>query len=108
MILSINKKTLYRFIRFGIVGVINTVLDLAILNFLVYLFKVENSYVFSLCKGLSFVFAVVNSYYMNKYFTFSKKNTTKKDFGLFILISLIGLVVNILVCNIFWNYWFII
>lgn len=95
MTLTVSRIKIYQFIRFAFVGVINTVLDLIVLNALVYIFKVDNPFVFSICKALSFAIAVTNSYFMNKYFTFAKKQSSGKDFYLFIIISLIGLVINI-------------
>ena len=100
MILSVNKTKIYQFIRFAIVGGINTVLDLFVLNILVYVFVVTNPFIFSVCKGISFIVAVTNSYFMNKYFTFAKKQTANKDYYLFILISIIGLAINILISSI--------
>ncbi len=100
MIHSINKSIIYRFIRFSIVGVINTLLDLAVLNLLIYIFSVTNPIIFSVCKGISFSIAVVNSYFMNKYFTFAKKQTSRRDFYVFVLISIIGLLINIAISGI--------
>ncbi|MEI7810086.1 MAG: GtrA family protein [bacterium] len=100
MKIPLNKKTLYVFLRFAIVGVINTALDLMVLNLLVYFFAVTNALIFSICKGVSFAFALVNSYFMNKYFTFAKKETTAKNFYIFVLLSLIGLFVNMFVSSV--------
>lgn len=95
MKLQINKERVYQFMRFGIVGVFNTILDLAILNLLVYLFTVKDPMVFAFCKGASFFIALINSYFMNKYFTFAKKQRSTKEFYLFIIVSLVGLIINI-------------
>jgi len=76
MIPQVSRSKIYQFIRFVFVGGINTVLDLAVLNLLVYVFAVTNPFIFSVCKGISFIVAVTNSYFMNKYFTFAKKETT--------------------------------
>jgi putative flippase GtrA len=92
----LNRVNIYRFIRFGIVGGINTLLDLIVLNSLVYILSVTNPFVFSICKGISFFLALINSYFMNKYFTFAKKESKKNDFYKFIFFSLIGFIVNIL------------
>lgn len=100
MIFQINKDKVFQFIRFVIVGVVNTGLDLLVLNALVYIFVVKDPLIFSLCKGVSFIVAVINSYYMNKYFTFKKKETKKNDFYLFIIISLVGLVINMAISGI--------
>jgi putative flippase GtrA len=85
--------------RFVIVGVLNTAIDLLVLNFLVYILKVDNPFIFSIIKGISFSVAVINSYFMNKYFTFAKKETKNKDFYMFIIISLIGLFINIIISS---------
>lgn len=100
MTLLINKNQFYRLMRFAVVGAFNTILDLTILNLLVYLFIVNDPLVFSICKGVSFIIAVVNSFFMNKYFTFNKKITSKKDFYMFFVISIIGLFINILISSI--------
>lgn len=99
MTILVSKTKIYQFMRFAFVGVVNTVLDLVVLNLLVYIFDVHNPFIFSICKGVSFSIAVVNSYFMNKYFTFNKKETENKDFYLFIIISLIGLVINIVISS---------
>ncbi len=93
----INKNKIYQLIRFGFVGFINTMIDLAVLNLLVYLFSVTDPLVFTICKAVSFAIAVVNSYFMNKYFTFSNRKTTNKSFYLFVIISLVSLFVNMLI-----------
>jgi putative flippase GtrA len=81
------------------VGVLNTVLDLAILNLLVYLFQVTTPFVFSVCKGVSFLIAVTNSYFMNKHFAFNKKESKEGEFSKFFFLSIIGLGVNISVAS---------
>jgi putative flippase GtrA len=93
----VNKIKIYRFIRFAIVGLINTLVDLVILNVLISVFNVVDPFIFSLCKGVSFIIALVNSYFMNKYFTFDKKQKSQKEFYLFVLVSLIGLLINMII-----------
>ena len=74
-------------IRFGIVGIANTALDFALLFLLVALGldKIPANYV---STGISFIF----SFFVNKSFTFKSKNgNVKKQFALFIIITIIGL-----------------
>ncbi len=97
--LLINKILSYRFIRFAIVGVLNTILDLAVLNILVHLFHVETPSAFSICKGISFSVAVVNSYFMNKYFAFNQRESRGGEFYKFVMLSIVGLFVNISVAS---------
>lgn len=87
--------SLPKFIRFAIVGVINTAVDLGILNILIGIFGLTQHFSFSLHKSVSFVCALLNSYFMNKSFTFEMKENSKKTFYLFVFYSLIGFVVNV-------------
>ena len=74
-------------IRFGIVGAANTALDFVLLFILVALGldKIPANYI---STGISFIF----SFFVNKSFTFkSKGGNVKKQFALFIAITIIGL-----------------
>ena len=74
-------------IRFGIVGAANTALDFALLFLFVGLGvdKIPANYI---STGISFVF----SFFVNKSFTFkSKTGNVKKQFILFIGVTIIGL-----------------
>jgi putative flippase GtrA len=99
MQILLNKTLSYRFIRFAIVGVLNTVLDLAILNLLVHFFHVTTPVVFSVCKGVSFLVAVTNSYFMNKHFAFNQKESKEGEFSKFFVLSIVGLGINISVAS---------
>ena len=74
-------------IKFGIVGIANTGLDFLILFILVALGldKIPANYI---STGTSFIF----SFFVNKSFTFkSKSGNAKKQFALFIVVTIIGL-----------------
>ena len=74
-------------IKFGIVGIANTALDFVILFILVALGvdKIVANYI---STGSSFIF----SFFVNKKFTFkSTTGNAKKQFGLFIIVTIIGL-----------------
>ena len=74
-------------IRFGIVGAANTALDFALLFILVALGldKIPANYI---STGISFIF----SFFVNKSFTFkSKGGNVKKQFAIFIIVTIIGL-----------------
>ena len=96
---SINKQTLLRLVRFGFVGAFNTVFDLAVLNFLIYIFGEPTAFVFSIYKGISFLCALICSYFLNKHFTFKKNTTSKKTFLVFVFFSLIGFVANVVLSS---------
>ncbi len=91
-----------RFIRFGLVGISNTIIDLVILNILVTLFRVNgDGWVYMLCKAASFTCAVINSYFWNKHWVFNANSRDSSQEGLareqisFFAISVVGLGVNV-------------
>ncbi len=73
-------------LRFGIVGATNTIIDFGILFTLTH-FGLPSliSNIFSTSAAFTF------SFFANKTFTFKAKGTTKKQFFLFIAITLFGL-----------------
>lgn len=73
-------------LRFGLVGIANTVIDFSILFTLTYLgLPSLISNIFSTSAAFTF------SFFANKNFTFKAKGTTKRQFLLFIVITLFGL-----------------
>lgn len=86
-----------QFARFVFVGGINTAVDLAVLNVLIWGFDAgRDGALFAAFKTLAFSVAVANSYVLNKIWTFDAKD--KKVEGTltpFLLVSLIGLVFNV-------------
>ena len=88
--------TIFRQIgRFAIVGVLNTVLDFAVLNLLITMSGVTGGPMASVFKGVSFIVAVTNSYYWNKYWTFEFQTKVNKELLQFFIISAIGFGFNI-------------
>ena len=90
-------KTLIQLFKFGFVGVVNTAIDLGVFNILIFVFGAVTGVLFIFFKALSFSFAVANSYVMNKNFVFSSKedNFNKREFALFLFVSIMGVLVNV-------------
>jgi len=87
---------LYEFGKFAAVGALNTVIDLGVLNFLIVLTDLSTGIYYSFFKAVSFLTAVVNSYFWNKFWTFTSRTpTTAAEFGRFIFFTVIGLVINV-------------
>ena len=95
----IGKKflILWQAAKFALVGVLNTLVDLGILNLLIWTSGISVGLEFSIFKGLSFIVAVVNSYFWNKFWTFEKKETVSasKEFSQFFVVALIGFGINV-------------
>jgi putative flippase GtrA len=84
--------------RFGVVGLINTAVDLAVLNALILLTHMgRNGIWFSIFKAISFLVAVLNSYFINHSWTFARSGGERSvsQAGQFLAVSLVGAVINV-------------
>jgi len=102
MVLAAKIRVALQGAKFLLVGALNTFLDLAILNILIATTGIATGVGFSVFKGLSFAFAVGNSYVWNKYWTFGAKEETKQDisqkgkeFVQFLVVSGTGFLINV-------------
>jgi len=95
-----------QFVRFGLIGGLNTGVDLVILNILMILSGFNEGIAYTAFKTISFCTAATFSYFMNKRWAFkdnSKTNQIQK-FSQFFIVSLIGAVVNVTVATLIVTY----
>lgn len=88
---------IYQFGKFLLVGGLNFLIDNGVLNFLVFYTGIAAGAGQSAFKAASFLAAVFNSYFWNKFWTF-KRTTTEavgKEFAQFVVVSFIGFLINI-------------
>ena len=83
---------LYQLAKFILVGGMNTLVDLGILNLLIFVFSISSGLGYSVFKGVSFLAATTNSYFWNKFWTFG---AARGQFGQFLAISAIGFLINV-------------
>jgi len=84
--------------RFLLVGCINTILDLGVLNLLIGFTRVgQRGPWFTLFKAVSFSVALVNSYFMNHGWTFRDRTKGRSvvQAGHFVIVSLVGAFLNV-------------
>lgn len=82
-------------IIFGLVGVSNTTLDIGVTIILSWLLSASSGFLLALVNVIGFSAAVVNSYFLNKYWTFRhKKKTSQTEFTKFLTVSIGGLIIN--------------
>ncbi|OGI23879.1 MAG: hypothetical protein A3E91_00610 [Candidatus Moranbacteria bacterium RIFCSPHIGHO2_12_FULL_40_10] len=101
-----TKKTMGQFGRFVLVGIMNTLVDLAILNAETLISGVKEGKGYAIQKGVSFIAAVIFSYFLNKKWTFqdaSSENQGKK-FSQFLAVSIIGMIINVSVATLAVTY----
>lgn len=86
----------YQFSKFLLVGGLNFLIDLAVLNALIAFSGVTHGAVAVAFKGTSFVVAVISSFFWNKFWTFHAATLEHAgvQFAEFITVSVIGLLLN--------------
>ena len=86
------RKLISQIFRFGIVGVVCTIIDFGVMIFLKEIVDVH--YLFA--SGISFAVSVVINYLLTMRFVFrGKKDSSKvKEFIIFVVLSIIGLGIN--------------
>ncbi len=97
---SLFKKKAKWFFQFGkyiLIGSLNALVDLSILNFLMSVFAITSGWYFSLFKGISFSIAVTNSYFWNKFWTFKhrERKVGVREYSYFFSLTLVGALVNV-------------
>ena len=81
---------LRQLIKFSLVGVLNTAIHVGVFNLLFYFMQ------YLLAQSIGFLFAVTNSYYINKKWTFkSRDRDVKREFTRFMIVNLVSLSVNL-------------
>lgn len=86
-----------QFLRFGIVGVLNTGIDFAILNALSWATGITKGAEVVPLKAVAFLAANINSYLLNKTWTFKDKTSGEgaKKFSIYVTVSIIGALLNL-------------
>lgn len=104
--LGSSRPVVIQFGKFIAVGQSNAAIDIGILNLLIILTDIDSGVYYSLFKGISFMFALVNSFLWNKFWSFDskEKDGVGKQFVMFVFVALIGLIINIVVASLVVNY----
>ncbi len=87
----------YQFTKFLLVGGLNFLIDLGVLNLLVAATNVTEGYQVSIFKAVAFLVAVISSFLWNKFWTFRSLSTERAamQFAEFLVITVIGFFINV-------------
>jgi len=103
--LSRRWPVLIQFVKFGIVGGLNAMIDLGVLNLLIVASGIAAGIWYSVFKSVSFIVAVTNSYFWNKYWTFrSAEAVSASQFIKFLLVNLVGFGMNVGAASLLVNF----
>ena len=88
-----NKKERTRFIKFGIVGIIGSVIDFGVFNLLTILANCSST----VSNIVSFTLAVINNFILNRYWTYpdSKETPFMRQMVQFSIVSGLGLAIRV-------------
>ena len=87
---------LYQFAKFAAVGTLNSFVDVGVLNLGIFLSGITGGLGFSLFKAISFLAATTNSFFWNKYWTFSATSRSGPgEVVKFYVVAMIGGIVNV-------------
>ena len=83
---------LRQLVRFGLVGGLNTLLDILVLNTLLLLFPTTSTATLLAYNALAFSVGAINSFLLNRYWTFGyTQKTTLMEVSRFTLTTLLGM-----------------
>ena len=90
------RKLAVQFSKFVVIGFLNTGIDFAILNLLMWQTGIYSGKYIILLNAIAFSVAVINSYFWNKFWIFRAGKTEKQtgEFAQFVAITLVGMALN--------------
>ena len=91
-------RTGWQFVRFGLVGCLNTTIDLLVLNGLLWLWPTQNTARLLLANTLAYAFGALNSFVCNRYWTFQcTGHPNTREGTRFLLVTLATIACNDLI-----------
>ena len=109
-LMSKRWTALHQFARFAAVGTLNALLDLGILNFLIFVTDISVGIYFTVFKTISAFAGKNNSYFWNKLWTFESDRSVWRapvvweEYVQFMIFTFIGLVINVGIASTLVNF----
>lgn len=97
--------SLFQFSKFCLVGMSNTLIDLGVLNLLMFISGNDKGIYFTLFKTVSITFAIFSSYLWNKFWTFENEEFSAllNQFIRFLIVMAGALIIDVSVATVFVN-----
>ena len=93
---KINQILIKQILKFIFIGLINTFIDFFVLNIEMLITGITSGIYMIILNSISFLCALINSYFLNKNWTFYDNDNKKQDkkFIHFFLVSLFSIIIN--------------
>jgi len=100
-----NKIGFLQMGKYGIIGVLNTLLNAGIYNFLIFITNIASGFTVDSFFVVAFIIAVINSFFWNRYWAFEQigTETVSKDAFQFFFVSTVVAVINFVILHIIVN-----
>ncbi len=100
-----NRIGFFQLGKYGVIGVLNTLLNAGIYNLLIFLTNIASGLTIDLFFVVAFVVTVINSFFWNRYWAFSGTGTETigKDAFQFFFVSTIVAIVNMGILHVIVN-----
>ncbi len=93
-----RNRTIWQFVRFGLVGCVNTIIDLLVLNALLWHWPEQGTARLLLFNTIAYVCGALNSFVFNRYWTFQREGPPNAREGArFLLVTLAAIACNDLI-----------
>src|SRR3989344_3441169 len=85
----------WKFVRYGLVGVLNTILSFGIFNFFIWISGVTRGIEITFFSIITFAIVVTHSFFWNKFLVFKSEGATHHEYVKFFTVSTITALVNV-------------
>ncbi len=97
-----RRKNLFQFVRFAMAGAFCASVEIYLFYWLVEEFGESNLYFFN---SMAFSVAVLINYFLSRYWVFHRsRHSVQREFLTFVFMATVGLGLNYLAMNFFWEY----
>ena len=92
----ISEKKAKQLVKYGMVGVSGTIIELGLLNFFIFILGWDSDFQKVMANVIALSVAIVNSFTWNRLWTFpeSRDGEASKQFVKFVVVSIVGLTIN--------------
>ena len=94
--IGLRSLALFQFAKYGAAGALSAFIDLGLLNLFSLIFQIFSGPVILIFNSVSFLVAVTNAYFWNKFWAFKKDGDTAnlREYSKFIGVTMVGLLIN--------------